>query len=126
MACLRRGWGWLGRGWRGWVGNWNWGAGRWVGGLVGGGGWGGGWVGGRYVGIAGDRGFFAAVRAREGEFRERKLTAAIGCSSLPGLSGALAKRIADGTAARARVTLFIGNDNPKGGAAIRSVVGQIG
>ncbi len=43
-----------------------------------------------YVDIADDRAWTARLRARDGEFRKRGLTAAVGCSSLPGISGALA------------------------------------
>ena len=43
-----------------------------------------------YVDIADDRGWFARLRALDGRFRDRGLTAAVGCSSLPGISGALA------------------------------------
>ena len=61
--------------------------------------------------------------------RERGLAAVYGCSSLPGISGALglvARENMDRVPERARVTLFIGNRNPKGTAAIRSAVGAIG
>lgn len=81
-----------------------------------------------YVDIADDRGWTARLRARDGEFRDRNLTAAIGCSSLPGISGALAilaaRRLP--SVERARITLFIGNRNPKGEAAVRAAVTQLG
>jgi hypothetical protein len=81
-----------------------------------------------YVDIADDRGWTARLRARDGEFRDRGLTAAIGCSSLPGISGALAilaaRRLP--SVERARITLFIGNCNPKGEAAVRAAVAQLG
>ena len=81
-----------------------------------------------YVDIADDRGWMARLRARDGEFRDRNLTAAIGCSSLPGISGALAilaaRRLP--SVERARITLFIGNRNPKGEAAVRAAVTQLG
>ncbi|HEV8580318.1 MAG TPA: saccharopine dehydrogenase NADP-binding domain-containing protein [Thermoanaerobaculia bacterium] len=81
-----------------------------------------------YVDIADDRAWILRVRARDGELRERNLAAAIGCSSLPGISGALAVLIAARLPAveRARVTLFIGNRNPKGEAAVRASVTQLG
>jgi NAD(P)-dependent dehydrogenase (short-subunit alcohol dehydrogenase family) len=90
-----------------------------------------------YVDIADDRGYVAMVRGYDDRFRQRGLTAVYGCSSLPGISGALGllavgeeQRTKDkgpGTSpVRARVTLFIGNDNPKGSAAIRSAVGALG
>lgn len=81
-----------------------------------------------YVDIADDRGWTARLRARDGEFRARNLTAAIGCSSLPGISGALAILAARRLPSvdRARITLFIGNRNPKGEAAVRAAVTQLG
>jgi hypothetical protein len=70
----------------------------------------------------------ARLRARDGDFRDRGLTAAIGCSSLPGISGALAilaaRRLP--SVERARITLFIGNRNPKGEAAVQAAVTQLG
>jgi len=82
-----------------------------------------------YVDIGDDRGYAATVRERDADFRKRGLTAVFGCSSLPGLSGALAVVARDARSdppARARVTLFIGNDNAKSETAIRSVVGVLG
>src|SRR5206468_6202832 len=79
-------------------------------------------AGSHYVDIADDRSYAALVRARDVPFRGRGLAAVYGCSSLPGLSGALALRALEGAPARpegARVTLMIGNANPKGLAAIR-------
>jgi hypothetical protein len=82
-----------------------------------------------YVDIADDRGYVATVRGYGERFRERGATAVFGASSLPGLSGALAL-LARGSKAeppeQARITLFIGNDNPKSEAAIRSVVVGLG
>jgi hypothetical protein len=86
-----------------------------------------------YVDIADDREWNARLRSWDGRFRERNLTAAVGCSSLPGISGALAilaaKRLAAKRLApveKARITLFIGNRNPKGKAAVRSAAAQLG
>jgi len=81
-----------------------------------------------YVDIADDRCWIARLHARDAEFRERGLAAAVGCSSLPGISGALAVLAAKRLAAveRARVTLFIGNRNPKGEAAVRAAAAQLG
>lgn len=86
-----------------------------------------------YVDIADDRGWSARMRGLGDRFRERGLTAAVGCSSLPGISGALAGLISEHMAAerlsnvaRARVTLFIGNRNPKGEAAVDSAASQLG
>jgi hypothetical protein len=82
-----------------------------------------------YADIADDRAYAARVRGWDQRFRQAGLTAAYGCSSLPGLSGALALLAREGTAEppeSARVTLFIGNDNPKGPAAVRSVVAELG
>src|SRR5262249_21352779 len=72
-----------------------------------------------YVDIAEDRGYLRLVRMHDDVFRDRGLTAVYGCSSLPGVSGALALRARESLPSppvRARVTLFIGNDNPKGDA----------
>jgi hypothetical protein len=82
-----------------------------------------------YADLADDRGYVARVRNYAAAFQQRGLTAVYGCSSVPGISGALAL-VARGekTAVpqRARVTLFVGNDNPKGGAAVASVVHSLG
>jgi NAD(P)-dependent dehydrogenase (short-subunit alcohol dehydrogenase family) len=82
-----------------------------------------------YTDIADDRGYTSLVRSYGDRFRERGLTAVFGCSSLPGISGALAVMTRSGVSrapARACVTLFVGNDNPKGSAAVRSVVECVG
>jgi hypothetical protein len=82
-----------------------------------------------YTDIADDRGYTRLVRAYGDRFRQRGLAAVHGCSSLPGISGALGLAAAQHVSARAkqaRVTLFIGNNNPKGRAAIRSLVGGLG
>lgn len=82
-----------------------------------------------YVDIAEDRGHAARVRALGRRLEEAGLTAAYGCSSLPGLSGALALLAREGGAGPpswARAVLFIGNRNPKGRAAVRAAVGVLG
>lgn len=81
-----------------------------------------------YVDIADDRGWFARLRGMSDRFRSAGLTAACGCSTLPGISGALALVAAERLpeVRRARVTLFIGNANPKGTAAVESAAGQLG
>lgn len=82
-----------------------------------------------YADIADDRSYTAMVRGYDQRFRDRGLAAVYGCSSLPGISGALALQLSDGLSAaveRARVTLFIGNHNPKGLAAIGSLVVGLG
>ena len=81
-----------------------------------------------YADIADHRGWTVRLRSRDDEFRARGLTAAVGCSSLPGISGALAIVTARRLPAveRVRVTLFIGNCNPKGEAAVRASVEQLG
>jgi hypothetical protein len=82
-----------------------------------------------YADIADDRGYTRLVRGQTERFQERGLTAVHGCSSLPGISGALALAARAGVEAvprRCRVTLFVGNNNAKGGAAIRSVIGFLG
>jgi hypothetical protein len=81
-----------------------------------------------FVDIADDRGWFRRLAALDGRFRERGLAAVAGCSSLPGISGALARLAARRlpSVERVRVTLFIGNRNPKGEAAVRAAAGQLG
>lgn len=85
-------------------------------------------AGAHYVDIADDRSWVGRLMAMDSRFRERGLLAAPGCSSLPGISGALAVTTAARLSAvqRARVTLFIGNRNPKGEAAVRSASAQLG
>lgn len=81
------------------------------------------------VDISEDRGYTRLVRMHDDVFRDRGLTAVHGCSSLPGISGALALLVREMLPAppvRARVTLFIGNNNPKGAAAVRSLVAGLG
>jgi hypothetical protein len=82
-----------------------------------------------YADIADDRGYTVRVRAHGERFRRHRLAAVHGCSSLPALSGALAVRLreaAGGPPRRARVTLFIGNANPKGPAAAESFLRVLG
>ncbi len=82
-----------------------------------------------YVDITDDRRYAALVRERGPRFAACGLAAIYGCSSLPGISGALAllaRAGAKANPARARVTLFIGNNNPKGQAAIQSLLGGLG
>jgi Saccharopine dehydrogenase NADP binding domain len=82
-----------------------------------------------YVDIADDRAYAGLVRRHNESFRERGLAAVYGCSSLPGISGALALVARAGSTApveRVRVTLFIGNHNPKGSAAVRSLLLGLG
>lgn len=82
-----------------------------------------------YVDIADDRAYVRAVRARSERFAERGLCAVYGCSSLPAISIPLAmraRRAQPDPPVRARISLFIGNDNPKGFAAVRSAVGLLG
>ncbi|HSS77875.1 MAG TPA: saccharopine dehydrogenase NADP-binding domain-containing protein [Thermoanaerobaculia bacterium] len=85
-------------------------------------------AGAHYVDIADDREWNTRLRSWDSRFHERGLTAAVGCSSLPGISGALAVLAARRlpSVERARVTLFIGNRNPKGKAAVRSAAAQLG
>jgi hypothetical protein len=81
-----------------------------------------------YADIADDRAYTALVRRLGERFHARGLAAVHGCSSLPGISGALAlaARRGAGAVRRVRVTLFIGNRNPKGGAAVRSLLASLG
>ena len=82
-----------------------------------------------YVDLADDRDYVAQVRRLGDEFLQRQLTAAFGCSSLPAISGAAALRaLARATAGvrHVRVTLFIGNRNPKGRGAVESASRLLG
>jgi hypothetical protein len=82
-----------------------------------------------YVDITDDRGYARLVRSQDARFRERGLAAVYGCSSLPGISGALALVAREGAkeaVERGRVTLFIGNNNPKGSAAVGSLLAGLG
>ncbi|MEW6730643.1 MAG: saccharopine dehydrogenase NADP-binding domain-containing protein [Acidobacteriota bacterium] len=86
-------------------------------------------IGCHYVDIAEERAYAAMVRSYGARFYQQGCAAVYGCSSLPGISGALGLIAAANTIARpdsARVTLFIGNNNPKGQAAIRTAVAQLG
>jgi hypothetical protein len=81
------------------------------------------------IDIADDRDYVARVRSFHDRFAAAGLVAAYGCSSLPGISGALATRLraqSPATPVRIRVTLFIGNRNAKGEAAVRSVFRILG
>jgi hypothetical protein len=82
-----------------------------------------------YADIGDDRGYTTLVRTQGDRFAERGLAAVYGCSSLPAISGALGLYLRKETNAvpeRARVTLFVGNNNPKGEAAVRSVLEGLG
>lgn len=82
-----------------------------------------------YADIADDRGYVSLVRGYGERFRQRGLAAIFGCSSLPGISGALALAAREQVATQpthVRVALFIGNRNPKGPAAIHSAVPVLG
>jgi hypothetical protein len=86
-------------------------------------------VGCHYADIADDRVYASLVRNYGDRFRQRGLAAVYGCSSLPAISGALALTAGEPRTVkpeRVRVTLFIGNDNPKGRAAIHSLVSGFG
>ena len=82
-----------------------------------------------YADIADDRTYAQLVRSYDEKFRRCGLAAVYGCSSLPAISGALAlvvRRRRPAIPERARVTLLIGNANPKGRAAVRSLVRGLG
>ncbi|MBM3993405.1 MAG: SDR family NAD(P)-dependent oxidoreductase [Planctomycetes bacterium] len=82
-----------------------------------------------YIDIADDRRYATMVRGYAAQYRDAELAAVYGCSSLPGISAALgliAQHGATTMPERARVTLFIGNDNPKGQAAMQSLLGALG
>jgi hypothetical protein len=86
-------------------------------------------VGCHYADIADDRRYAALVRSFTERFARQNLGAVYGCSSLPGISGALALRAWEGATAgvdRVRVTLFVGNNNPKGHAALQSFLASLG
>jgi NAD(P)-dependent dehydrogenase (short-subunit alcohol dehydrogenase family) len=82
-----------------------------------------------YTDIIAERSHVALIRAYHTRFVERGLVAVFGASSLPAISGALALLAAAAAPERpqrARVTLFIGNRNAKGRAAIASLVALLG
>jgi short subunit dehydrogenase-like uncharacterized protein len=82
-----------------------------------------------YVDLSDDRAQVRSVFALDGKLREKSLTAMPACSSLPAISGTLAQLVRaqrSDPPERARLTLFIGNKNQKGAAAVRSAVGVIG
>jgi len=81
-----------------------------------------------HVDLADDRGWFRRLAALDAPFRARGLAAVAGASALPGISGALAIAAARRLPAveRVRITLFIGNRNPKGEASVRAARLQLG
>ncbi len=82
-----------------------------------------------YVDIADDRQYAATLRRYGPRFYTAGLTAAYGCSSLPSISCAAAVVASQCGAAcvqHVRCTLFIGNANPKGPAAVASAARQLG
>lgn len=82
-----------------------------------------------YVDIADDRAYVARGRGWDARFRAAGRAAVFGCSSLPGLSSALALRARgayDDPPRAVRATLFIGNRNPKGAAAVQSMAQTLG
>jgi hypothetical protein len=81
-----------------------------------------------YVDINDDPKYARLVCEHSTRFAERRLVAVHGCSSLPGISGALAKLASEGgvNPTAVRVTLFIGNDNPKGTGAVTSLIAGLG
>jgi hypothetical protein len=82
-----------------------------------------------YADITDHRGYAALVRRHGERFRAQGLAAVYGCSSVPGISGALALKVRGDSSEeveRVRVTLFVGNDNAKGEAAVLSVLTGIG
>ena len=84
-------------------------------------------VGAHYVDIADDAGYIRRLRSLDADFVRLGRCAAFGCSSLPAVSSALALSLLDDgeRPSAARVTLFIGNDNPKGAASVRAMVERL-
>lgn len=82
-----------------------------------------------YVDIADDRAYVTRGRGWDARFRDAGRAAVFGCSSLPGLSSALALRARgayDDPPRAVRATLFIGNRNAKGAAAVQSMAQALG
>lgn len=83
-----------------------------------------------YADIAEDRASIDTVLRYGPRFAAAGRHALYGCSSLPGLSVPLAlaarERGPAGPAERARITLFIGNDNAKGVASVAALSRQLG
>ena len=82
-----------------------------------------------YVDIADDRDYCRLVHERSDAFKTANLTAVYGCSSLPGISLAaalMANEQRDDPPESARITLFIGNNNPKGHGAVASASRLVG
>jgi len=82
-----------------------------------------------YADIADDRHYATLVRECGEQFAAKNLAAVYGCSSLPAISGALGLEMQQQcprAPEQIRVTLFIGNDNPKGLAAVSSLVEGLG
>jgi NAD(P)-dependent dehydrogenase (short-subunit alcohol dehydrogenase family) len=79
--------------------------------------------------IADDREYVRLVREQNERLVGAGVAAVFGCSSLPAISGALALRLRAQRAeapSSASVTLLIGNDNPKGEAAVTSFIEGLG
>jgi hypothetical protein len=81
-----------------------------------------------YVDIADDRAYVRRLREMDHAFARGERSAVFGCSSLPAISSALALSLLDGgeRPRRARVSLFIGNANPKGEASVRAMLDRLG
>ena len=82
-----------------------------------------------YVDICDDRRYVDRVRQFGPSFSAQQRGAYFGCSSLPGISAAAAlraRRLLQSEPVRARVTLFIGNANPKGRGAVASAISLLG
>lgn len=82
-----------------------------------------------YVDIGDDRKYVANLRLRHNDFVAAGVCALFGCSSLPAISGALGTHLVNvggEKPASARITLLVGNNNPKGIAAISSMLRTLG
>jgi hypothetical protein len=82
-----------------------------------------------YIDIAEHRAYVAGLRQFDSPLRERGGVAVFGASSLPGISGALAVQLRSQLGVsipRMRITLFIGNRNPKGAGAVGAFLAGLG
>src|SRR5260370_30529646 len=82
-----------------------------------------------YADIADDRGYTRLLRGKGDAFRQKKLAAVHGCSSLPAISGVLALTAlagAEDVPAQGQAGLFRGKDNSEGPACNDVLVRGVG